>query len=256
MELTLSILSYHRFTCDLDKKKVFQYNDKKQSYIIGRTHLADWYLPDPERVISGQHCIIECHVDKFLIIDVSTNGLFINKSLEPLGKGNSYQLSHGDVLTLGDYEIEVSLNENLEANQIGQHSFHSDVESEIKSSKVDHLLTVTEERQAAPGVDAVNPEKVQSVPAIHTSTLGFDSGLDDNFVVTQRGLSESEAFGENLIPEDWEQALSPHPGKTNSSKVVAMDDVSHEPAVYSDKFIEESHRKDDLINGAKTDDMP
>ena len=38
-----------------------------------------------------------------------TNGLYINRSVEALGKEKKYQLCDGDLLAFGDYEISVTL---------------------------------------------------------------------------------------------------------------------------------------------------
>lgn len=103
--LELSVLSYHR----LSPKQVAVKRFDTTGGTLGRSERADWYLPDPERVVSGVHASISCNKGLFCITDQSTNGLFVNRSVEALGQGNSYQLKHGDVLCMGDYEIQVAL---------------------------------------------------------------------------------------------------------------------------------------------------
>ena len=103
--LELSVLSYHR----LSPKQVAVKRFDTAGGSLGRSERADWYLPDPERVVSGVHASISCNKGLFSITDQSTNGLFVNRSVEALGQGNSHQLKHGDILCMGDYEIQVAL---------------------------------------------------------------------------------------------------------------------------------------------------
>lgn len=111
MLLELSVLSYHR----LSPRQLAVKRFDSQGGSLGRSEQADWYLPDPERVVSGVHAIISFQQGHFRITDQSTNGLFVNRSVEPLGQGNSYTLHHGDMLCLGDYEIQVALIDSVSA---------------------------------------------------------------------------------------------------------------------------------------------
>ncbi|MEW8395664.1 MAG: FHA domain-containing protein, partial [Candidatus Thiodiazotropha sp.] len=76
---------------------------------IGRRGENDWVLPDPERFISGRHALIDFSDGAFHITDLSSNGIFINRSAQPMGKNNRVALHHGDSLTIGDYEIGVAI---------------------------------------------------------------------------------------------------------------------------------------------------
>ncbi|MFP3398473.1 FHA domain-containing protein, partial [Brevibacterium sp. SIMBA_078] len=67
------------------------------------------HLPDPEKIISSKHGIIEKEGDSFYVYDNSTNGLFINFAVAPLGQGNKQRLSDSDVLTIGDFQVNVVL---------------------------------------------------------------------------------------------------------------------------------------------------
>jgi len=77
--------------------------------IIGRAPSADWVLIDESRVISSHHATIEQQNDGYYITDTSMNGVFLNGSPSPLGKGNRAKMQNGDRLGIGDYEIEVNL---------------------------------------------------------------------------------------------------------------------------------------------------
>ena len=81
----------------------------EDSGTIGRSNNCDWVLHDPSRYISGKHATISQRDGIFYILDASTNGLHINRSKTPLGKGNTSQLNNGDHLQIGQLEINVSI---------------------------------------------------------------------------------------------------------------------------------------------------
>ncbi|MEH8017653.1 type VI secretion system-associated FHA domain protein TagH [Rheinheimera muenzenbergensis] len=105
MLLELSVLSYHR----LSPRQVAVKRFDSAGGTLGRSEQSDWCLPDPERVVSGVHALIHFSAGNYSIVDKSTNGLFVNRAVEALGAGNSHTLQHGDILCLGDYEIQVAL---------------------------------------------------------------------------------------------------------------------------------------------------
>lgn len=75
---------------------------------IGRADGNDLVLPDPERVISSRHCVVEARGGDYLLIDISTNGTFLNYSAEPVGPAPA-PLNHGDVISVGRYELLVEI---------------------------------------------------------------------------------------------------------------------------------------------------
>lgn len=77
--------------------------------IIGRRSNCDWVLADPDGHISKQHCLIEFVSGRFCITDTSTNGVYLNSRSAPIGFGSSAELSDGDQIFIGDYDIAVSL---------------------------------------------------------------------------------------------------------------------------------------------------
>ena len=76
---------------------------------IGRGADNDWTLEDPERVLSKVHCRIDQSGDGFLLTDVSTNGVFVNGDVQPVGRGHSCAIEDGDTLTVGPYVITVAV---------------------------------------------------------------------------------------------------------------------------------------------------
>jgi type VI secretion system FHA domain protein len=76
---------------------------------IGRAADSDWVLPDPERLLSKHHCVVEHRDGAWFLTDTSANGVFVANSPDPLGKGGTVQLQDGLRLRLGDYVLAASL---------------------------------------------------------------------------------------------------------------------------------------------------
>ena len=76
---------------------------------IGRSRENDWILPDPERYLSGSHARVDFRAGSYVVVDVSSNGTYVNDSADPLGKFHEYTLQDGDSLRLGAYEFHVSI---------------------------------------------------------------------------------------------------------------------------------------------------
>lgn len=78
------------------------------SLTIGRGPENDLVLPDPDRMISKTHCVIEDQGGHPVVVDLSTNGTFLNYGKQALGRVPT-PLSDGDVLILGPYELVVQV---------------------------------------------------------------------------------------------------------------------------------------------------
>src|SRR3984957_12650815 len=83
---------------------------------IGRSADNDWVLPDPLRYVSAHHVRVIFRSGRFYLQDVSTNGVFVNDEPEPLNKrgADGYVLRNGDVLKIGDYQVVVALDADIE----------------------------------------------------------------------------------------------------------------------------------------------
>ncbi|MCD2184677.1 type VI secretion system-associated FHA domain protein TagH [Rhizobium sp. GN54] len=75
---------------------------------IGRGEENDLALPDPDRQLSKRHCVLEERNGDYVIIDISTNGTFLNYGTERLGTIPT-PLNHGDVIQLGSFELTVEI---------------------------------------------------------------------------------------------------------------------------------------------------
>lgn len=286
MELMLSVVSYHRFTSDLEVKKSFLMNDKLQSYSIGRSQQCDWCLPDHERVISGKHARIDCDAHRFTITDISTNGVFINRSVSPLGKDNSHTLRDGDFLSFGDYELEVSVNE-LKGDAADTFSDHDkpaghdhglsgpfsfdgqdnqtvpeEWDFGIPTSKLTPVTSELAYQDAEPEVMTPAP----AVPAVSTITASspvFTGNIDDSFIAPSNLNTETDEDADTLaIPENWsanllnEPTIPPMPEPSPApvrqpATALAANVLSHEEAHKFDEMDrpEEKHQFGDYALG-------
>lgn len=82
------------------------------SVTIGRGDENDMVLPDPDRVLSKRHCVVEDHNGNVVVVDISTNGTFLNYGKIPLG-ATPTPLNDGDILCLGPYEIMISISADV-----------------------------------------------------------------------------------------------------------------------------------------------
>ena len=87
--------------------------------VIGRSLESDWVLPDPERFVSSRHASIDFRSGSYYIVDTSTNGVYVNEEDVPVGRGNPQRLFNGDRLRVGDYEIEVIIDEDAMDDPLG-----------------------------------------------------------------------------------------------------------------------------------------
>lgn len=105
MTLQLKIVSEHRELVGDDDVREFH----EEGGTIGRSLRNDWILPDPDRYISGRHATIDHKGGIYYLLDTSSNGVYFNDEVEPVGKGNPRRLFNGDRIRMGDFEFLVSL---------------------------------------------------------------------------------------------------------------------------------------------------
>lgn len=82
------------------------------SLTVGRGDSNDLVLPDPDQLLSRTHCVIEDHNGNVVVVDLSSNGTFLNYSKIPLGRTPT-PLNNGDVLCVGNYEMVVEIRNEL-----------------------------------------------------------------------------------------------------------------------------------------------
>ena len=118
MHLVLDVTSFQKALMGTGSRHVFD----ETGGLIGRGRRSDWVLPDPDRFVSGTHAEISFDGDRFYITDVSTNGIFLNDSSVPLGRGARWPISSGDRMALGDFEIVARIDDESDVSQLAARS--------------------------------------------------------------------------------------------------------------------------------------
>lgn len=210
MLLELSVLSYHR----LSPRQVSVKRFDSAGGSLGRSEQADWYLPDPERVVSGVHAQISCNNGVFSITDKSTNGLFVNRAVDALGQGNSHVLLHGDVLCMGDYEIQVALIDALPDAMPdimpAKHSAPTDTPRALAASSSFNSAAAFSTSSALESAAGLRISDVSDAPfpTEQTPNRSLDAALkpqqDQDLALDDHFLAPAA-----MIPDDWESAWQP-----------------------------------------------
>lgn len=115
MSLRLTITSYHKITPGQCPEKSMD----KGVIAIGRSTDNDWVLPDPERLVSARHCVIQYKDGRYYLTDNSTNGVELVNAGIRLRRGNSEPLQDGEVIRIGEYEIQARIDFNLQMMEPG-----------------------------------------------------------------------------------------------------------------------------------------
>ena len=184
MELVLKITSYHRLSPEIETTKTTQ-----SSLTFGRSQNCDWHLPDPEKIISSHHGKITYENGKYFVHDDSTNGIFINFNVSQIGAGNKHVLNNGDVLSIGDFQIEASLDQpvNIDSNaptQIVQNIESVSMPSEALNTEFNDLLQPRENQYTS----NTNLNEYMEAPKF--------SAVQDNPTIQVQPTMQ--------IPEDWD----------------------------------------------------
>ena len=121
MALRLTIISEQAAELGAQASVVFE----KEGGTIGRAGDNRWVLPDRMRYLSSHHARISFRNGGFIVEDTSTNGLFLNDEIEPVGRLGPQPLRPGDRLRLGAYQILVRDNEVAAAEASAIVAYHA-----------------------------------------------------------------------------------------------------------------------------------
>ena len=74
---------------------------------IGRGERNDWVLPDPDRHLSKTHCVLSIEDRRWVLTDLSTNGVHVNGASQPTTRDSRIVLTDGDQFRVGDHRFTV-----------------------------------------------------------------------------------------------------------------------------------------------------
>lgn len=156
--------------------------------VLGRGAGCDWPLPDPERTLSKSHCELAFQGNVYVLRDTSTNGVFVNGASQPLGRGKTVVLKHGDTFRAADFTFQVEV---VTGDETGApHPRRADPGSPI--DRLDGLAGV----QSDP-FDAFGPVPAERADA-GVFRMAGDGGGDDDWgrdPGSMSGFGGSEEFG-------------------------------------------------------------
>lgn len=188
MPLKLEIISEHRDIVGDDAVREF----RSEGGTIGRSLNNDWILPDPDKFISGKHATIDCKGGIYYLVDISTNGVYVNDEREPIGKGNPRRLFNGDHLHMGDFEIVVSIDEGEGL----------EMPEDPKPTVVpDHIEQLVEEDRIKTGVQLLDEDEITGDDAFESILFAADdadpakapeAGVADNLLDPEPPVLEPE----------------------------------------------------------------
>ena len=197
------------------------------SLTVGRGPANDLVLPDPDRTLSKSHFVIEDHNGNVVVVDLSTNGTFLNYSKIPLGRTPT-PLNSGDVLGLGPYERVVEISQPGRGDAIAPPAAQDPL-SPGQAERAPDPLDLLDD--AGPGGDFLDnllgPEKPtgpsQFKPADPIDELlppldeeapffgrpddgrgGQGASQPAHNPSTQDSFRPQATGGQNLIPDDWD----------------------------------------------------
>ena len=162
MALHLKIVSENRDLVDDDVERVFN----ETGGTIGRSLKNDWILPDPDRYVSGRHATIDFKGGIYYVLDHSSNGIYVNEEVEPIGKGTPRRLFDGDLVRMGDFEFAVSIDsgEGLE--------IPAETNASLKAVAPDHMRQRVDEDSLRSNLELLDAEEITGEAAFQNAIFG------------------------------------------------------------------------------------
>lgn len=227
-----------------------------ESLTIGRGSENELVLPDPNRELSKRHCAIEDHNGNVIVVDFSTNGTFLNYGKLALGTTPT-PLNHGDILSVGPYEILVEITTEDTSDIIAApvdeapishgSAMNAPSASDLLDAPgdggdfLDDLLSERDSLAGPSGVDRSEPDDDDGLlPPL---------GEDDDFLKPSSDPFEGQGASSALhapagqdhfmdpqvaesasaIPDDWDDFLSPNPKPPNTAPAAPIPAASTAP---------------------------
>jgi type VI secretion system FHA domain protein len=240
---------------------------------FGRAPDNHWVLPDPSRYVSSRHGSIRFENDQFLLIDESTNGIYLNGGSLPLGSAQQSVLKNGDLLVFGDYRIQVNIEEItniLSAESISNVDVMAVKNESLAASPVfiddlDKWLepSIPKSESVIPSKSSINILSSPLVQSANALDLGLKEEEKDPLALLGAvkktsglvGMSSSSASGSltdllggassidqhmmnvpSVIPDDWDDLLGGPSSESLKSKQAKP--VNLKPTPVANKILE------------------
>lgn len=169
---------------------------------VGRGAENDLVLPDPDRMLSKQHCILERSDAGYTLRDLSTNGTFMNYQPDRLDATPTV-LNNGDVILVGPFELVVQISADTEPTAKPATPLATppaDVLESISEANTDFL------DELLGGDDTPWPDPFARAPQ-GASAPDHSAPMQDHFAAPSAQAA--------VIPDDWDvdstQPATPEP---------------------------------------------
>ncbi len=179
---------------------------------IGRGDENTLALPDPDRMLSKRHCVVEERGGDYLLTDISTNGTFLNYSAERVGEIPT-PLSHGDVIQVGDFELVVEIGGAQPAAALPMAPAEESLPT-APSSAPEPLATLDDPLAEGGGGDFLDdllgsPAAPADIP-LAPDPLAEGASVPDHSPAAQDHFTPP-APNAPAIPDDWDDLFAPEP---------------------------------------------
>lgn len=190
MALHIKIVSSNRDLVDDDVERVYS----ETGGTIGRSLKNDWILPDPDRYVSSRHATIDFKGGVYYLLDHSSNGVYFNDEVEPIGKGTSRRLFDGDYLRMGDFEFTVSIDagESLDVPL--------DSDSSMTSAAPDNLQQFVDEDSHLSHMELLDEEEITGDAAFQNAVFGKTPDSKGPSVKRSRAANDEQSASAKSSP--------------------------------------------------------
>jgi type VI secretion system protein len=227
--LCLNIISYHKIT----PGQIFEKSMEQGTITIGRSEENDWVLPDPERLVSSRHCVIQYKDRRYYLTDNSTNGVELLSAGIRLRRGNSEPLEDGEVIRIGDYEIraridfEIKLSDSSLADMDSFNSFEalmghqsSAAPAPLEAYPPAHFQGGAAQDTFPDLFDFLSPSSVPpATRSDHVPAERHDFRPPGPFASLEPVAQPDPVSAPGVIPEDWD-LFADVPKPTSSAPIV------------------------------------
>jgi predicted component of type VI protein secretion system len=97
------MITLRLFHGDGSSRQIDERTLQGEEMVIGRGPEADWTIDDPSLSVSRRHCVIGLRDDQLVVIDTSSNGVFVEETRTRLPPREATPIPSGTALRLGAY---------------------------------------------------------------------------------------------------------------------------------------------------------
>jgi len=211
---------------------------KRGSATIGRGSQNDLVLPDPQRVVSKQHCMIECIDGRYRVTDTSTNGVYLNRGDKPIGRGKHAYLNDGDHLRISHYELHASIAEEAAAQPAATKPVRRSSLSDTHDvpggrEALDRMIGIADrdpdEGPRGPGANPIIPDDsgifAPARGAAPSAEAGQSAAVEREFFAAPKLVQEIP----EEIPEDWLAEEEPTAPPAKPPEPIPAEPIPAEP---------------------------